>query len=186
MIYLSKGVSCRDSSGSDAVSYAGKIVKLNREQKILWENGRYGFAETADPEEKTTVATLIRLGLAECEVKSDAVSQYRLLTRCFICPAKKDYNLHRLRDDEREIYTWLSLAGIRLTVAELIYLTEHGIKPTEDLLYAKNRQALVERIYTRETIADRILECQMEDARCRDSIVNCLANMLRKNYLIVL
>ncbi len=185
MIYLSKGVTCKDSS-SHTVCYAGRTTRLSQIEKMLWEKGRYGITELTAPEEKTEVAKLIRLGLAECEVKNNASSRYWLWTRCFVCPAKKSYNFHRLQSDEQNIYTWLCCAGIRLTVAELIYLVEHEIKPTEDLLYAKNRQTLIERIYTAKTIADRVLEFQMEDATCRDDVIELLENMLRKKYIVIL
>lgn len=185
MIYLSKGVACKDSSGH-TVCNSGKTTQLSEVEKELWEKGRYGIAEITDPVEKTEVANLIRQGLAECEVKNNAASRYWLWTRCFVCPAKKDFNFHPLQSDEQHIYTWLCFAGVRLTVAEIIFLVEHDIKPTEDLLYAKNRQALIERIYTAETIADRVLEYQMECASCRDDVIEHLTNMLRKKYVVIL
>ena len=47
---------------------------------------------------------------------------------------------------ERRILQWLKGSGIRLTVAELVYLMEHGIEPATDLLYTENRQRLIEQI----------------------------------------
>ena len=70
-------------------------------------------------------------------------------------------NLSKL---EKEILIWLKNAGIHLSVAELIYLIEHKVEPSDDLLYEENRQALVEKIYTTENIANNILENQMLEA----------------------
>ena len=92
-------------------------------------------------------------------------------------------NLSKL---EKEILIWLKNAGIHLSVAELIYLIEHKVEPSDDLLYEENRQALVEKIYTTENIANNILENQMLEAQCRDNVVNSLISLLKKRYLDVL
>lgn len=86
----------------------------------------------------------------------------------------------------KEILQWLKNAGVRLTVAELVYLTENGIKPTQDLLYTDNRQRLIEQIYTVDTIADNLLETQMETAKCRDAVVQSLMRLLKKKLVLVL
>lgn len=84
------------------------------------------------------------------------------------------------------IIYWLKYAGIRLTVAELVYLFENKVKPTQDLLYTDNRQRLIERIYTKDTIADNLLEIQMESAGCRDDIIKGLMRLLKKKQILVL
>ena len=60
------------------------------------------------------------------------------------------------------------------------------MEPSDDLLYEENRQALVEKIYTTENIANNILENQMLEAQCRDNVVNSLISLLKKRYLDVL
>jgi len=47
-------------------------------------------------------------------------------------------------------------------------------------------QALVETIYTAETIGDNIMEAQMEEARVRDIVVSTLLRMIRKRKIIIL
>ena len=64
--------------------------------------------------------------------------------------------------EEKNILVWLREAGLRLTMAELIYLRERKIPPTLDLLGTENRQRLVERIYNIDNIFDNLLEDQME------------------------
>ena len=91
-----------------------------------------------------------------------------------------------LRAMDKEILQWLKNAGVRLTVAELVYLIENGIKPTQDLLHTDNRQRLIERIYTVDTIADNLLETQMETAKCRDAVVQGLLRLLKKKLVLVL
>ena len=187
MIYLSKGAACKDPvTKRPSVCYAGKVFPLNPAEKRIWDNGRYSFIEPKEQEDIDAVLRLEELGIAEVEQENTADSRYHLLTRCFFCPAKKVGNHHRMSSDENRLYTWLRYAGLRLTVAELIYLADHRVEPTEDLLHEKNRQALVERIYTVDTIADRILENQMESARCRDQITENLMGLLRKRFAIVL
>ena len=65
-------------------------------------------------------------------------------------------------------------------------LIENGIKPTQDLLYTDNRQRLIERIYTVDTIADNLLETRMEAAECRDAVVQSLLRLLKKKLVLVL
>ena len=81
---------------------------------------------------------------------------------------------------------WLANAGLRLSVAELIYLIEHKIKPENSLFYTENTQVLVETIYTQNTIYDNILENQMLDANCREEVVQLLLRLLSKKRIVML
>jgi hypothetical protein len=75
-------------------------------------------------------------------------------------------------------------AGIRLSVAELVFLVEHQVSD-QDLLYEKNRQKLVETIYTDETVQDNLLEHQMEQAEHRDEVVEALVQLLKKKKILI-
>ena len=90
------------------------------------------------------------------------------------------------RKQEQTILQWLRKAGLRLTTAELVYLMEKDIHPQEQLLYEENRQALVETIYTVDTIADNVLETQMEHAAARDSVVESVTRLVSKKKIVVL
>ena len=81
---------------------------------------------------------------------------------------------------------WLTDAGLHLTAAELVFLAEHRIKPTANLLGERNRPRLTERIYTQETIFDNILEAQMGHAAARDEVVNALLRLLEKRRILLL
>lgn len=81
---------------------------------------------------------------------------------------------------------WLNFAGIRLSTAELVFLSENHIQPKNDLLYADNRQALVETIYTPANIFDNVLEAQMEHASLRDTTVETIMSLLRKKKIVML
>ena len=54
------------------------------------------------------------------------------------------------------------------------------------LLYAENRQSLIERIYTKGTITDGLLESKMEKAVCRDEIISSILDLIAKKRLVVL
>lgn len=81
---------------------------------------------------------------------------------------------------------WLNFAGIRLSTAELVFLSENHIQPEKNLLYADNRQALVETIYTPANIFDNVLEAQMEHAPHRDTTVETIMSLLRKKKIVML
>ena len=71
-------------------------------------------------------------------------------------------------------------------MAELTYLVEKDVDSEEKLLGSGNAQALVERIYNKETIYDNILENQMEHAMCRDKVTKAVLSLLSKRRVLLL
>ena len=172
MIYLSKGIVQKGSTEQLLfVLYGGQKFELTGNAAAAWLNGRFNFAEALGRNEPP-------------EADNDELSRYRIASRCIFCPADTT-GPSVLGAMDKEMLQWLKNAGVRLTVAELVYLTENGIKPTQDLLYTDNRQRLIERIYTVDTIADNLLENQMETAKCRDAVVQSLMRLLKKKLVLV-
>lgn len=187
MIYISKGVVKNGSVKEGlAISHCGRTIQLTGTEAALWLNGRFSFAILKQSSQKQALLQLERMGLAEWETEDSSAARYRLLTRCICCPAKASAWQPFAGREERAMVTWLRYAGLRLTVAELVYLAEHRIEPKPELLGQENRQALVETIYTQETIEDNLLEHQMEEADCRDEVVNTLIALLRKKKIVLL
>jgi hypothetical protein len=71
-------------------------------------------------------------------------------------------------------------------MAELVYLMERDIEPEVKYLGQENVQRLVERIYTKDTIFDNILENQMERAEKRDQVVKLVLSLLKKKRIVLL
>ena len=71
----------------------------------------------------------------EFEEEDTLVSRYRILTRCVLCAAANSNVSLTVGRFENSILNWLTNAGIRLSMAELVYLHERNIEPTKDLLY---------------------------------------------------
>ncbi len=188
MIYISKGLVCKGSTEELLkITYRGSSFQLSGALAYCWLNGRYGFARSKSIQEENALRHLKSMGLVECEDTDSDISRYRILSRCILCPAKKQgVALSVLGKEEKIAMTWLTKAGLRLSTAELVYLFENHIQPTEQLLYAENRQALVDRLYTADTIADNVLETQMERAQTRDAVVKTVLGLLRKKRLVVL
>lgn len=185
MIYLSKGIVQKGSTEQLLfVLCGGQKFELSENAAAAWLNGHFNFAEALGRNEPPVIY-LQKLGLVETEADNDELSRYRIASRCIFCPADTA-KTSALRAMDKEILQWLKNAGVRLTVAELVYLIENGIKPTQDLLYTDNRQKLIERIYTVDTIADNLLENQMETAKCRDAVVQSLMRLLKKKLVLVL
>jgi hypothetical protein len=91
-----------------------------------------------------------------------------------------------LSEQEKNALKWIRETGLVLSMAELVYLMEHNIDPEPKYLGQKNVQTLVERIYTKDTIFDNILENQMERAVCRDQIVKVVLKLLKKKRIVLL
>ena len=187
MIYLSKGIVQKRSTEQLLwIAHCGQQYKLTGMESALWLNGRFEFATAKSAAAEQAVRHLERMGLVEVESRGSPVDRYRILTRCICCPASFTKPEMPMPYREKTVLQWLRKAEIRLTVAELIFLHEHGIVPVPELLGPENRQALVETIYTQENIEDGILEQAMERAACRDAVVTTLLRLLKKKKIIML
>lgn len=187
MIYISKGVVQTGSTEEIlTVERGGKCFNLTGTQAKLWLDGRYEFNHANKPDTLRELHNLFQMGLVEYEMDSNALSKYRILTRCVCCAAVTPFLSSRVYRLDRVVLEWIRNAGLRLSLAELVYLQENGIDPNPSLLGAENRQALVETIYTRCNIADNLLESQMETATCRDDIVQSILSLLRKRKIVIL
>ena len=168
MIYLSKGIVKKSPIGNiKRVERCGQEYQLSGEEAALWLEGRFGFSEFRPESEKQPLSHLKRLGLVEIG-ESTGAGKYRILTQCIFCPAARSTPGMLCSRAEKEILRWLWDAGLHLTVAELIFLKEQGLKPEQEYLHERNRQRLVEVIYTAGTIMDNLLENRMESAKSRD------------------
>ena len=177
MKYISKGMVIRASTEDLLfVTRCGVDFQLTGEQAALWLNGRFGFA----------MQQLKRQGLVEITEGDEPVFEYRALTQCVLTPAKPQGARAILSARQKELLLWLAEAGLRLTTAELVFLTEHHVAPQINLLGDRNRQNLTETIYTQETIFDNILEAQMEHAAVRDEVVSALLRLLKKKRILLL
>lgn len=187
MMYLSKGIVCNGSTEQLLrVAHGGYEYELHGKEAELWLNARFGIVRLVSAADERVLGHLQRMGLVECEYEETDVGKYRILTNCVLCPAKRRGLRFPLTSLDQRIMTWLTKAGLRLSTAELVYLVDRKVNPTEELLYASNRQALVERIYTVDTIADNVLENQMASASRRDETVQALLCLLKKKRIVVL
>lgn len=186
MLFISKGIP--EKGGTTAqlrIVSGGQICTLFGLDEELWLRGRFDIAETTSPTEEQSIRNMLRIGLVEYTSADDSAAHYALLSRCVIAPAKPGKR-SALRRDEKILLEWLTGAGIRLTLSELVYLFSSRIRPTQDLLGEENRQALVERIYTDETIDDGILEAKMAKAAKRDDVVDAVLGLLKKKRVVLL
>lgn len=187
MMYLSKGIVCSGSTEKLLkIAHGGYEYELHGKEAELWLDGRFEITKLTSTTEERILGHLQQMGLVECEHEENELGQYRILTNCILCPAKKRGIRFLLPKLEQQIMTWLTKAGLRLSTAELVYLVDRNVEPSEDLLYTASRQALVERIYTVDTIADNVLENQMEAAVLRNDTVQALLHLLRKKRIVVL
>ena len=183
MLYISKGILHGKASRDHiTVSWRGNEYDLEGENARLWLEGRH---ETALAETQL-LAKLANLGLVDTTDTDGPLNIYQLLTNCVVCSAPSHFPRWPLRRTEQLLWRWIRRAGLRLTLAELVFLLEGDIRPMPELLGENNRQALTEVIYNTENIADRLLETRMEDAFGRDAVVEALLGLLRKKYIMLI
>lgn len=187
VIYLSKGVVQPKSSIENLwLERGGKQFQLQGAEAAVWLKGRFEFMVTVSESKEQVVMRLANKGLIEMEEKVDSISRYRILTRCVCCPARQRGHMSsRLSGLERQLDTWMQKAGIHLSVAELVFLQEHQITADSGMFGIRNRQKLIETIYTKGNIQDNLLEHQMEKAECRDEVVEALMQLLKKKKVLI-
>lgn len=187
MMYISKGIVKQGSTQQRlTVCYGGAEYVLTGNEARIWLDARFAPYVIQDNTADSQIGHLHRMGLVEFEYEDNSVSRYRLLTKCILVPSRKRGIALFCTKTERKILHWLRNAGIRLSTAELVYLIDREVKPTPELLHTDNRQALIERIYTHNTITDNVLEAQMEKAVFRDEIVDALLSLIAQKRLVVL
>lgn len=167
------------------IAHGGCSFRLTGEKAALWLNGRVGFANALTYSEKITLGQLAKMGLVVVCDGSNA-EEYRVLTRCTIVPAEQKHPYWGVWGMERTALEWLRNAGLVLSMAELTYLLDREVPLEKKLLGSGNAQALVERIYTKDTIFNNILENQMERVKTRDQAVKAVLGLLRKKRIVLL
>lgn len=186
MLFISKGIP--EKGGITAqlrIVSGGQVYTLFGLDEELWLRGRFDIAETTSQTEEQAIRNMLRVGLVEYTSADDSAARYALLSRCVIVPAKPSKR-NALRRDEKILLEWLTGAGIRLTLSELVYLFSNRVRPKQDLLGEENRLALFERIYTDETSDDGILEAKMAKAVKRDDVVDAILGLLKKKRVVLL
>ena len=185
MYYLSKGVFIHQVETLIQVSHRGTVHSLIGESSSLWLSGQRGPRLVV--KRTKCFDALVELGLVETTEETAELARYRLLTNCIICPIKPyDRSCKPKTAQDQAVLKWIRHAGLRLTVAELIYLAEKQVRPKTSILGKRNRQVLVETIYTTGNIADMVLETQMEHAQCRDHVVNAIYRLLNDNFIYLI
>ena len=166
------------------VCRGSRSYHLTGELASVWLNGRFGFAAVKKPTEEQALLLLLRMGLA-VQTDGSGFEEYRALTQCTLVPDRK-HPYWGLTGMERAVLQWLREAGLVLSMAELTYLIDQEVPLQADLLGNANTQNLVERIYTRDTIGDGILEGQMERSKARERVTKAMLCLLRKKRLVLL
>ena len=128
---------------------------------------------------------LFKMGLViQCD--GSRAEEYRALCKCTIVPAERKHPYWFLRTDEKLALQWIRNAGLVLSMAELVYLIDRNVPMDGKLLGKDNAQALVERIYTRDTVYNNILENQMERAPSRNRVEKAVLGLLLKKRIVLL
>ena len=161
------------------VCRGNRSYHLTGELAAVWLNGRFRFATVKKATEE------LRMGLA-VQADGSSFEEYLILSQCTLVPSDRRHPYWGLTETERTVLRWLREAGLVLSMAELTYLIDRKVPLQADLLGDTNAQNLVERIYTRDTIGDNILEHQMERSDARELVTKTVLCLLRKRRLVLL
>ena len=167
------------------VSHYGYDYTLTGDLAYMWLNGRFGFDTARTPLEEKALNQLRQMGLVSL-TENVPEGEYRTLTQIRMVQTATQKPYVGLSTKERTVLRWIRETGLVLSMAELVYLMEHNIDLDPKYLGAEGVQALVERIYTKDTIFDNTLENLMEHAKCRDQIVKIVLKLLRRRRIVLL
>ena len=186
MLFISKGIPEKDGISVELrIVVGGRICALFGQEEALWLRGRLGFAETNNRDEEASIQNLLRNGLVAYTSRKDPAARCTLLNCCMIVPSKPGKR-NALTKEEKILLDWISNAGFRLSLAELVYLFENRVRPTARLLGEDNRQALTERLYPDGGIEANILEARMASSKARDTVVDAVIGLLQKKRVVLL
>jgi len=158
---------------------------LHDMQAKLWLAGRFGLAKSEFSSELGELKNLETMGLVETDDDCGDAVPFRLLNNCVICRANKNVFSLFLTKHERGVWEWICNTGYKLTISELVFLADRGIKPSSSYYGKANWQTLVNAIYTPETIFDGILIARMEKSPRRNDIVAAVFGLIHKKLLIL-
>ena len=188
MKYISKGIVINESTEQRlSILRCGYEFLLTGTQAALWQNGQFAFSDIQDGSiiQKRALEQLRRQELVEIAENNNA-GLYRALARCIIAPVSRLKLSGWMSRDERMLYKWLCRAGLHLTLAELVFLTENKVLPEDKWMGENKRQELTDLIYDRNNIFDNMLEIQMEHVGCRDGVVQNILSLLKKRRIVLL
>ncbi len=186
MTYISKGAVLKACDKEKiVVNRCGRDYVLCGDTAKIWLAGRFKVAELRGEKQDPSLQSLFELGLVEITDAASDLGGYRLLSGCVICMAVPAAVRSLLRRDERQVWKWLTGAGFKLRISELVYLADRGIKPDPSLMGKDNWQTLVETIYTTDTIFDGILDAMMERSPAKAATVDAVLGLLRKKRILL-
>lgn len=183
MLYLSKGLLINQCRGAATVNRCGSVHELKNEQARDWLAGHTGVQYLG----KARLAALEEMGLVETQPGKEFNKEvFHIFCNSVLAPRQRKLTYMGLNAEEKRLLRWIREAGLRLTAAELVKLTEADIEPDAQYLGGENRQRLVELIYTKENISDGALEAAMEISPALPGTVKTLLNLLKKKRIILI
>ena len=187
MLYLSKGMILKESTKQNlCVTLYGCDFILTGIGAGLWLAARFKANTTIEEKEVRHLRKLQELGLVELSDEEGTDAYYSLLTRCIICPANDKLFQIRLTREEKLVWLWISKAGLRLTIGELVKIYDSNVEPALELFGKENAQNLTLAIYSDDLLFDTVPDVQMAHSPHKDKVVEAILGLMRKKRIILI
>ena len=174
--YLSRG----KKVSNNTINCRGKNILLPLELMDIWEKGR-SYSE-ADPKNIHRINRMQEEGILLSAEGNYYCVAYNLLSKCILEPTHRN-QMFPLPPIEKWILNWLTGAGLRLTIAELVCLHEKEANPDSELLGDENCQTLTAAIYETTDILDDNFDSRMRWTPSSSKIIQGVLGLLRKKYI---
>lgn len=181
IIYISKGNHYQDQGRKILVNRGMRNAVLSGIYAYLWNIGSRRFVMTRDEREINALQRLNQMGLVEMKEVEGNDDKYDILTHCILALSFKDGHIKN-EGFEKDVYMWIKKAPLKLSIAELIKLSELNISPSDEWLGKDNLYKLVMKLYA-PLSSDRLLENQMKESDTRDKVVEAVEKLLSQGMI---
>jgi len=188
MVYISRGEI--SSEEKQTVFFRGEEFVLSFNAWKLWRAGLNDFVVVAKSLFSNNYELLYELeekglvSLSKNESSDLNFEKYMVLAKSILVFKPKKV-VGMINHNELFVVDWLMGASFPLMTEEVVYLVEHNILPSPELVGSKNKQKLVAKIYPDGKVEDNILVKRMSGAKRRDFAVSLVLSLMKKGYIIL-
>ncbi len=188
MIYISRGEVA--SEERQTVLFRGEEYALSLKAWEAWIAGLNNFVIVAKSLFSNNYALLYELeekglvSLSKNESSDANFEKYMVLAKSILVFKPKKV-VGMINRSELFVVDWLMGASFPLMTEEIVYLVEHEVLPSPELIGDKNKQVLINRLYPDGKVEDNILVRRMSRVGRRDFAVSLILNLMKKGYIVL-
>ncbi len=188
MIYISRGEIASEKEMT--VLFRNEEYCLSPAAWKCWINGTEGFKVVAKSLFSDNYSILYQLeekgliALSAGDTSDLNLEKYLALSRSILLYKPKKV-LGFINQSELFVARWIREAPFSLMAEEIVFILEHNIEPTPNLLGSANKQEFAAKVYPDGKIENNALVRRMASAKNRDIAVSIILSLMKKGYIVL-